>query len=357
MPTELRQILGAALLAACLASCLASPAAAQAPQGPWLTLAPFPVPSEEVLGAAANGKMYVFAGLAPGWKPKALVYEYDPAANTWTQKKPMPLPSHHLAFTTLNDKIYAFGGFKLPESGPPAWDPIDNAWEYDPATDTWKALAPLPSKRGAASAAVLDGKIYVTGGATNLPGVTENGIHPTRPHNVVATVDVYDVATNTWSSARPLLLARNHHASAAVNGKVYVIGGRVASAFISGTSNNVDLVEAYDPATNLWTARARMPTPRSAIAAGTFGNYIIVPGGEGQNWQFLAAFKAVEAYNTANNTWQILPSMPHQRHGLAVGVAGNRLYAVSGDGQSAGNGIKDSDVDFNEALELDKVLK
>src|SRR5215470_13616596 len=106
MPIDLRRLLGAALIAAACAT----PAAAQAPQGPWLTLSPFPVPSEEVLGAAANGKMYVFAG------------------------------------------------FKLPESGPAAWDPIDNAWEYDPAADTWKALAPLPTRRGAASAAVLNGK-------------------------------------------------------------------------------------------------------------------------------------------------------------------------------------------------------
>jgi N-acetylneuraminic acid mutarotase len=348
-----RRLLGAALIAA---AALAAPAAAQAPQGPWLTLAPFPVPSEEVLGASAGGKMYVFAGLAPVWKPKALVYEYDPATDKWTQKKPMPLPSHHVAFATLNDKIYAFGGYKLPESGPPAWDPIDNAWEYDPATDTWKALAPLPSKRGAASAAVLNGKIYVTGGAGSLPGVKENGIHPLRPHNVVATVDVYDPAANSWSSARPMLLARNHHASAAVNGKLYVFGGRISAAFI-GVSNNVDLVEAYDPATNLWSARARMPSARSAIAAGVYGNYVVIPGGEIQNSQFLAAFKAVEAYNTATNTWQILPSMPHQRHGLAVGVVGNRLYAVSGDGQSAGNGIADSDVPYNEALKLDEVLK
>jgi N-acetylneuraminic acid mutarotase len=354
MPIDRRRLLGAAVLTAAIPTMRA---AAQAPQGPWLTLAPFPLPSEEVLGATANGKLYVFAGLAPGWKPKALVYEYDPAANTWAQKKPMPFPSHHIAFTSFNDKIYGFGGFKLPESGPPAWDPIDNAWEYDPAADSWKALAPLPTKRGAASAAVLNGKIYITGGANSLSGVKENGIHPARPHNVVATVDVYDPATNTWGAARPMLLARNHHASAAVNGKLYVIGGRVASAFISGTSNNVDLVEAYDPATDLWTARLRMPTPRSAIAAGVYNNYIVVPGGEGQNWQFLAAFKAVEAYNTATNTWNILPSMPHQRHGLAVGVVGTRLYAVSGDGQSAGNGIVESDVNYNEALKLDEVLK
>src|SRR5262249_21118163 len=110
---------------------------AQAP-GKWLKLAPFPEPSEELYGAAAGGKFYVFGGLAPGWKPKALAYEYDPAANAWTKKKPMALASHHVAFTELGGKLYAFGGFVPPSSGPPAWVPVDNAWEYDPATDTWK---------------------------------------------------------------------------------------------------------------------------------------------------------------------------------------------------------------------------
>src|ERR1019366_10162989 len=75
-------------------------------QAKWEKLAPFPEPAEEVLGAAAGGKLYVFAGLAPGWKPKAMVYEYDPATDKWTKKKPMALPSHHVAITELNGKIY-----------------------------------------------------------------------------------------------------------------------------------------------------------------------------------------------------------------------------------------------------------
>src|ERR671925_189330 len=105
-------------------------ARAQAPTvptaaNPWVAAAPFPDPSEELLGATANGKLYVFAGLALGWKPKALVFEYDPASNQWSKKRPMKFPSHHLAFTSLNNKIYAFGGFTLPESGPPSWVPLD----------------------------------------------------------------------------------------------------------------------------------------------------------------------------------------------------------------------------------------
>jgi hypothetical protein len=100
-----------------------------------------------------------------------------------------------------------------------------------------------------------------------------------------------------------------------------------------------------------------MPTARSAIGAGLYNTHILVAGGEGQDQRFLAAFKAVEAYDTALNRWQVLPSMPHPRHGLAAGVIGNRFYTASGDGQSAGNGIEHSAVPFNEILQVDLVLK
>ncbi|WHZ13614.1 MAG: hypothetical protein OJF52_000447 [Nitrospira sp.] len=59
----------------------------------------------------------------------------------------MTLPAHHVAFTELNGKFHAFGGFVPPASGPPAWVPINNAWEYAPTTDQWRALASMPSKR------------------------------------------------------------------------------------------------------------------------------------------------------------------------------------------------------------------
>jgi N-acetylneuraminic acid mutarotase len=324
---------------------------------PWVTLAPFPDGSEEVLGATANGKLYVFCGLGPAFKPKGLVYEYDPATNAWTQKKPMALPSHHVAFATLDNKIYAFGGFKLPESGPPAWEPIDNVWQYDPVADSWKALAPMPVKRGAAAAAVIDGKIYVTGGVTSLSGATETSVHPSRPHTVLATVEEYDPATDTWKERRPMLVARNHHALAAVGDKLYAIGGRIGAAFITGPTNNIDIVEMYDPVTDVWVGRARMPTARSAISGAVYNGKIIIAGGEGQDQRALMAFKEVEVYDPAVNRWQLAPSMPHPRHGIAVGVIGDRFYAVSGEGQSASSGIAHSAVDFNEALQLDLVVK
>jgi len=112
------------------------------------------------------------------------VYEYDPAQNAWTKKKPMALPSHHVAFCEHDGKIYAFGGFVYPDSGPAAWVPINNTWEYDPGKDSWKALAPMPTKRGAAEAVEVNDKIYVIGGATTAPGAKENYINQQTRQNV-----------------------------------------------------------------------------------------------------------------------------------------------------------------------------
>lgn len=307
-------------------------------QGKWLKLAPFPDPSEELLGASADGKMYVFCGLAPGWVPKGLVYEYDPAADKWTKKRPMALPSHHVAFTEYRGKIYAFGGFVLPPSSPPSWVPINNAWEYDPANDSWKALAPMPTKRGSPVAVTIGDKIYVIGGA--VPGPHQTAVHPARPHLSVGTVEEYDPATNSWRARASMPTPRNHAVAGVVNGKAYVIGGRVGAAFITTASTNIGVVEAYDPATDSWSqGLARMPTARSAGAAAVYGGRIYVTGGEYQDYRMMATLRSFEAYDPATNSWQTLPSLPVSRHGLAGAVVGNRLHMVSGDVQSAGTGV------------------
>lgn len=316
--------------------------------------APFPEASEELYGAGAGGKLYVFGGLAPGWTPKGLVYEYDPDRDAWAKKKNMPLPSHHMAFVELNGKIYFFGGFVKPEKGPTAWQPIDNSWEYDPANDTWKALAPSPSKRGAAAAAAHNGKIYVIGGASTHPGSKETAAHPARPHRSVDTNEVYDPATNTWETRQTMPTARNHTYIGVVNNKIYVIGGRIGAAFITRASN-VGIVEEYDPATDQWGAlKASMLNPRSAGAWGTYKGKIYVAGGEERSsgpWQ--RTFRAVEAYDPATNRWTILPDMTFPRHGLAGDILKGKFHLVSGDVASGGGPGTHIDTDAHEVLDIE----
>ena len=321
-------------------------------QGKWVKLAPFPEPIAEIAGAASGGKLYVFGGLGPNFEAIGMVYEYDPASDKWTKKKPMPAPAHHLAITELNGKIYIFGGFDLPASGPQGWVPIDHAWEYTPAADAWKSLAPMPSKRGSAVAATVNGKIYVIGGATFHPGSKEIALYANRPHRSVPDVDEYDPATNKWSARSPMPTARNHAGVGAVNGKIYVIGGRIGAAFM-GTASNTDVVEEYDPASDSWgTVRLRMPTPRSAGAAGVYGGMIYVAGGEYQNAQLMGAFRALEAYNPATNQWVTMPNMPSPRHGFASAVIGNRFYIISGHIQTDGVTNARLETNSDDAFEI-----
>ena len=327
-------------------------------QGKWAQLAPFPEPNEEILGVPANGKLYVLAGLvsAPIWTPIGLVYEYDPATDHWTKKKPMALPAHHVALTEYHGKIYAFGGFVAPQSGPAAWVPINNSWEYDPATDTWKALAPLPSKRGSPLAAVVNDKIYVIGGATIPPGFNQTSIDMMQAQVSLGIVEEYDPSANTWRERAPMPTARNHAAIGVVNGKIYVIGGRVGAAFIA-LATDVSVVEVYDPATNTWgPPLARMPTARSALAAGAYNGRIYVAGGEIQDPHMMATFRTVEAYDPARNAWTELPPLPVSRHGLAGGIIGTRFYVVGGDVQSSGTGVHVSTAE-NDVFDLSTLGK
>jgi N-acetylneuraminic acid mutarotase len=307
-------------------------------QGKWSKAAPFPEPEEELYGIAANGKMYVMGGFESG-RPPGMNWEYDPATDKWTKKAPMRLPVHHSALAEYQGKIYMFGGFTAyvpPGQQFAGWKPVDNSWQYDPATDTWKALAPMPTKRGSPIAEVVAGKIYVIGGAIPEPGSGEVVIGPRTAARSVGTNEMYDPETNKWTERSSMPTPRNHTYGGAVDGKIYVIGGRIDSAFISSASD-LDIVEEYDPVRNIWgPAKAQMPTARSGGGCATYKGKIYVAGGEIQTRGLIGAFRAFEAYDPSNNTWQILPSLPIPRHGIAVAVLGDKMHFVSGKIQSDG---------------------
>ncbi len=52
-------------------------------------------------------------------------------------------------------------------------------------------------------------------------------------------------------------------AVAAIDGRLYAVGGRIDGDYSRNLASN----EAYDPASNRWEQRAPMPTARSGIAA------------------------------------------------------------------------------------------
>src|SRR5580700_10169609 len=228
-----------ALLALFTSLVFCTAALAQMPINPWKKAAPFPYPDEELYGVALNGKMHVIGGWDEG-KAAGLNYQYDPATDKWTEQKGMPRLAHHAALAAAN------------------------------------------------------GKIYVIGGATTVAGSKDPYFTFFGPSLVLTTNEVFDPATNKWESRRPMSVARNHAYAAAVNGKIYVIGGRTGHAFIL-SATNTDVVEEYSPVSDMWSApKERMPTPRSGGACDTDGRRIYIAGGEVTTKELVGAFRAVE---------------------------------------------------------------
>ena len=76
-----------------------------------------------------------------------------------------------------------------------------------------------------------------------------------------SVVEVYDPARNVWTTGASLPTPRDHLATATVAGKVYAIGGRIDGDY----SRNLAVVERYDPPTDRWTRVSNLPTARSGI--------------------------------------------------------------------------------------------
>ncbi|HEY5217605.1 MAG TPA: kelch repeat-containing protein [Pseudolabrys sp.] len=310
---------------------------AAAQDGKWRMAKPMLQPQGEVVSVAIGKKWYVFGGYdGANVQARGIVNVYDAASDTWTEKKSMQIPAHHASAVELNGKIYVFGGFVW-RPGTKVWQPISSAMMYDPDADSWKELAPMPTPRGSAQAVVVGGKIYVIGGAhANIPGkpMTEP-LWAGVPQIVVGTVEEYDPTTNTWRARAPMPTGRNHFYAGAVDGKIYAINGRLGAPFVT-MSDVTDLVEEYDPATDIWIFKGRAPTRRGDVAGAVYNGKLYVTGGEYEEPQGKVTFWAFEAYDPKTNSWQILPHMQIARHGFVAGFIDNEFHVAGGSFQSDG---------------------
>jgi N-acetylneuraminic acid mutarotase len=311
-------------------------------QGKWTSLKPIPQGEEEVYGTAAGGKLYVLGGLGvfPGWEPKQMLWSFDPASNEWTKLPNIPEGIHHPGFVAVEDKLYSVGGFTIARpagGGLPAWVPSSSLWIFDIKSQSWSRGTKLPTPRGALQAVAIGGKIYAIGGAKN-PDYSTPELRPNVPVENVAVTEIFDVAGGSWSAGAPMLTARNHHGATVIDGKIYVVGGRIGSTFIIGLSNNVSTNEAYDIGKNTWSSVLGMPTPRSGIGTAVLNGRMHVVGGEAYLNDLVGTYRTHEAFDPKTNSWQRLPPMPTPRHGLAVAEIGGKMYAVSGSNVAGGGG-------------------
>lgn len=292
------------------------PRASSPALGSWTTKQPLPAAILDAGGAALNGKLYLVAGKTSA-SYQSTLYSYDPAANSWAAGPALPgVAVENPAVAALNGKLYVFGGSTAAFSGA-----VANAAVFDPATAAWRTLAPLRTARGGATAQALNGNIYLVG------GMDGSGAS-------LASVEVYDPASNAWSAGPAMSVRRDNPGSAVLGGKLYVFGGRTRNADGTTVNGTLASVEMFDPATNVWTARAAMPTGRRTMAVGALNGRAQLMGGERTSAG--GVFAENEEYDPLTNSWRTLTPMLTPRHGAVAGTISGVVY-VAGGGPNGGS--------------------
>lgn len=185
----------------------------------------------------------------------------------------------------------------------------------------WTSLAPMPRVRAQHGLAAVNGRLYAVGGGR---AACQGG-----PACYATETAEYDPATGTWTD-RASTFTRKNHATVAVGDRVYVIGGdddfvRYASA------------QSYHPATDSWSLLQSMPTPRTILGAAAVDGVIYALGGltgtAGATGGSVAVDKN-EAYEIGTNTWSVKAPMPTTRYGVSVAALDGLVYALGGSAQS-----------------------
>ncbi|MGH7260938.1 MAG: Kelch repeat-containing protein [Nitrospiraceae bacterium] len=254
----------------------------------------------------------ILGTLAPA---SAILGQDAPPPGIWTTLAPAPTTRTEVAAAVLGGKIYVLGGFAEPSlSNLPSLTITNRVEVYDPATNAWTTRAPLPVGLHHAAAVVVGNRLYVIG------GYTQSFLALWHP---VATVYLYDPDKDAWTERSPMPTPRGALAVAESGGKLYAIGG------YDGSSNKAE-VEVYDPAGDTWIAKAPLPTPRDHLAAATVGVKIYAIGGR-VNQSYARNLSTVEAYDPATDRWTKVADLPTARSGITAGVIHSTIYVLGGE--------------------------
>jgi hypothetical protein len=176
---------------------------------------------------------------------------------------------------------------------------------YDINTQTW-TTAQLSEARDNMATAALGNKIFFAGGDNN--------------YNYFNNVDIYDASTGTWSVAH-LSEARTSITSAVLGNKVFFAGG--TKDWMYGSR----VVDIYDISTNTWST-ALLTDAKMSISSVTDGNKVYFAGGG--DWE--REYNSIDIYDNATNSWSTstMPASYWAVNGVKVGNTNYWIYWGTG---------------------------
>ena len=179
---------------------------------------------------------------------------------------------------------------------------------YDPAVNSWHQLplTPLTPRSGAAGA-WTGSEMVVAGGHASPDGLASDA-------SPVTDGAAWDAATNTWHAIAPMPTTLPGYDPTAVWTGTEVLVWSSAPA--TPDTNGREVVLAYDPSTNTWrTLPSSGLTPRQGAVTIWTGHQLVVWGG--LNFDFTYAYPDGARLDPQTGTWQRLPAAPVPARGFA----------------------------------------
>lgn len=287
----------------------------------WIGSEPMPAPRAETGAGLIDGRIYVPAGMTgfrysgtdiAGILGTNSLAIYDIQTDTWTSGAVVPYEGlNHQATAVYDGKLYTFGGLGPEEL-------LDTlVLVYDPATDSWQELPPMPETRQSATAVTLGDGIYIVGGAGS---------------NAAALLR-YRPDSGEWTVLAEMSQIRNHLAAVVLNGEIYAIGGREENP-LSALIVDFDLVEIYNPETNTWRRGPSLNFPRAGFAAAAIAGNIYVAGGELLSHLPPDLEPSVELLDPATNRWEVIDELPVPLHGVSGVSFDGKFYFLAGSNRA-----------------------
>ena len=202
----------------------------------------------------------------------------------------------------------------------------------EPDTEAWQRAWGLQRGRlpGGGNhdifAAACGGRLWVTGGWAGQWGL------PVRDH-VPDALLAFDPATECWEAVSRMYMPRRYNGIAALDERVWVVGGEARFGDRPGPHQALYLVDIYDPQSDSWSAGPSLNHVRTDPFVVTCRGRIYAIGGAGHNGG--PKLQTVESTGPGEDAWRLetpLPEPTRQGHGCALGSI---VYCFSIDGAFA----------------------
>uniref|UniRef100_A0A8C6W465 Kelch-like 35 n=1 Tax=Nannospalax galili TaxID=1026970 RepID=A0A8C6W465_NANGA len=202
------------------------------------------------------------------------VWMFSSHLHTWIKVASMHKGRWRHKMAALQGQLFTVGGFD-------GLQRLHSVERYDPFSNTWAAVAPLPEAVSSAAVAPCAGHLYVIGGAGQDGANTDK-------------VQCFDPKEDQWSLRSPAPFSQRCLEAVSLEDTIYVVGGLMSKIF------------TYDPGTDIWGEAADLPTPVESCGVTACDGKVYILGGRDDHGE---SINSVFTFDPSSGQVETQPSL------------------------------------------------